>query len=172
VKYFWLILCVLVVFSSCSRKNEEQLLTEAQTAEGQKDFQMAIDRYAEIVSRFADGKYAEQAQYRVALLYNNELHDMNKALTAYRAFYTRFPNSKEAPSALFLTGFIFNNELHNIDSARVVYQTFLSKYPDHELAKSAKFELETLGQDPTAVLHNDILPKAEAQASAEKKAAK
>jgi TolA-binding protein len=147
-------------------------MTEAQAAETQKDFQTAIDRYQEIVNRFSDGTHAEEAQYRVALLFNNEIHDMAKALTAYRTFYAKFPASKEAPTALFLTGFIFNNELHNIDSARMAYQMFLEKYPNHDLARSAKFELETLGKDPTAVLHNDIIPKAEEQANAPQKGAK
>ncbi|MFI5251054.1 MAG: outer membrane protein assembly factor BamD [Bacteroidota bacterium] len=172
MKYFWLILCVIVVFSSCSRKTEEQLYTEAQTAEGQKDFQTAIDRYQEIVSRFNTGKHAEEAQYRIALIYNNDIHDANKAVAAYRTFFYQFPTSKDAPSALFLIGFLYNNELHNIDSARIAYQTFLGKYPEHELAKSAQFELENLGKDPTAVLHNEILPKADEQANADKKNAR
>ena len=153
------------MFSSCFRKSEEQLYSEAQAAETAKNFTEAIDRYQEIVSRFNDGSRAEESQYRIALIYNNELHDISKALGAYHHFYETFPNSTNAPSALFLMGFLYNNELHNIDSARILYQEFLQKYPTNELARSAQFELETLGKDPTSVLHNEILPKAEAKDS-------
>jgi TolA-binding protein len=97
---------------------------------------------------------------------------MNKAVNAYRVFYAQFPNSKEAPTALFLMGFIYNNELHNIDSARAAYKTFLEKYPGHDLAASAKFEMETLGKDPTTMLHEEIIPKAEQHEAERKKAAK
>ena len=156
----WLLLFILVIFSSCSRKTEEQLYTEAQGAETAKNFTQAIACDSEIVARFPAGKHAEESQYRLALLYNNELHDIPRALAAYQLFYKQFPNSPNAPSALFLTGFLFNNELHNIDSAKIAYQAFLQQYPTNELAHSAQFELDNLGKDPTAVFHNDILTKA------------
>jgi hypothetical protein len=54
---------------------------------------------------------------------------------------------------LFLSGFIYNNDLRQLDSAKIVYETFLKKYPDHELAASARFELETLGKDPSQTLN-------------------
>ena len=142
-----------LLLASCSRKSEEQLYSEARNYENQNLLQLAIDDYHEIVQRFPKGTHAEEAQYRIALIYNNDLKDMQKAVDAYRAFAALFPQSKETPSAMFLTGFLYNNELHRLDSAKMAYESFLQKYPNDELAQSAKYELQTLGQDPTVVLH-------------------
>ena len=49
-----------------------------------------------------------------------------------------------------------------IDSARRVYQIFLEKYPSHELATSARFELETLGKDPSSLLRIDTVAAGDA----------
>ena len=139
---------LLVLLSSCSRKSEEQLIKEAETAQEQKNFQIAVERYQELADRYSQSARAETSLYRIALIYNNDLHDVEHAVEAYRKFYTSYPESKDAPTAMFLRGFIFNNELHKIDSAKVVYEAFLQHYPRHELATSARFELETLGKDP------------------------
>ena len=151
---FALVLCIVMV--SCARKNEKELLTEAQAAVEQKNFQLAIGRYAEVVERFPTSSAAETSQYRIAVIYNNDMHDHLNAIKNYRRFIALFPSSKEAPVALFLTGFLFNNELHQLDSARATYELFISKYPEHELASSAEFELETLGKDPGLYLGRGV----------------
>jgi outer membrane protein assembly factor BamD (BamD/ComL family) len=151
INIFILILCV---FTSCSRKSEADLYREGKAAEEQKNFQLAVERYEEIVKQSATSAYAETSQYRVAVIYNNDLHDPIKAVNAYRTFHTMFPSSNHAPSALFLMGFLFNNELHQYDSARRAYEAFLQQYPTHELAVSAKYELETLGKDPGQIIQS------------------
>ena len=156
-------LCILFVcvFSSCSRKNDADLYHEGTIAEEQKNFQLAIERYDEIVQHDPHTAYAETSQYRIAVIYNNDLRDPVKALKAYQAFHAMFPLSTQAPNALFLTGFLYNNELRMIDSARKAYETFLAQYPTHELAASAKFELETLGKDPGDIVQSRQLAPAE-----------
>ena len=166
--------CLLLLFtvSGCSHKTEEQLVAEGKNAEDKKDFALAVNIYTDLVSDYSASKNAELAQYKIAVIYNNEIHDVQKAIAAYRKFYFLFPKSENAPSALFLTGFLFNNEIHNVDSARLIYNIFLKLYPNHDLANSAKFELSTLGKDPDAVLHNDILSRHPADSSTEKLGAK
>ena len=154
---------------SCSRKSERELLTEAKAAVGQKNFQVAIERYAEVVDRFRTSPAAETSQYAIAVIYNNDLHDHLNAVKSYQRFFTLFPQSNEAPVAMFLTGFLFNNELHRLDSARAAYELFLQTYPNHTLASSAKFELETLGKDPGQYLHEGVTA---ADAMKEKKTTK
>jgi TolA-binding protein len=152
VSYLSILLAFMLV--SCS-KNEDQLLKEGRAAEDQKNFQLAVDRYQELVKRFPGGVEAESCQTRIALLYNNELHDFGNAVTAYKKVYELFPSSKNAPTSLFLAGFLLSNELHKLDSAKIVYEAFLQKYPNHELAASAKFELETMGKDPGEFIRRD-----------------
>jgi outer membrane protein assembly factor BamD (BamD/ComL family) len=147
--YFPLLLTILLCCSSCSRKNEKNLFGEAQTAYDQKKYQESVTLYQEIVDRFPASVYADSSLMRIAAIYNNEIHDYRKALQSYQKYYQMFPASNDAPTALFLSGFLFNNELHMLDSAGMVYEKFLQKYPSHQLAQSAKFELSSLGKDPT-----------------------
>jgi len=65
-----------------------------------------------------------------------------------------------------------NNELHKLDSARVLYEAFLQQYPNHDLAVSARFELETLGKDPTQFLPREEVAKMSRDSTARRKAAK
>ena len=150
-----LLALLALLIQCCSGKSDVTLYQEGKAAEESGNFQLAIDRYEELVNRFQKSAYAESALYRAGMVYNNDLHDLHKAIGSYRRFYTLFPESKQAPTALFLSGFLLNNELHELDSAKLVYEMFLQKYPGHELAASAKFELETLGKDPGAPLKPD-----------------
>lgn len=144
-----------LLLANCSGKSDVTLYREGTAAEESGKFQLAVDRYEEIVLRFQTSAYAESALYRAGPVYNNDLHDIGKAIGAYRRFYELFPASKHAPTALFLSGFLLNNELHQTDSAKTIYEKFLKNYPNHELAASARFELETLGKDPGPLLKID-----------------
>ena len=142
-------------------------MADAKQAEDRKDFPGAINSYSELVTAHQQSPQAEEAQYHIALIYNNEMHDVVKAIEAYRTLYVKFPTSAHAPSALFLTGFLYNNELHRVDSAKAIYESFVRLYPSNELASSARFELNTLGQDADEVLHKDILAKQPADSGGE-----
>lgn len=152
MKHVLVLMLALMVLTGCSRKNEEQLFREAQAAETQKDFYTAVERYRELTERFAGGANAEKSFYRIAVIYNNDLRDYEQAVKAYQKFVEVFPRSKDAPTALFLSGFILANELKNLPRAKATYEAFLQKYPGHELAQSAKFELQTLGKDPSQII--------------------
>jgi TolA-binding protein len=165
MKRFELLALFVLLLANCSGKSDVTLYHEGTIAEETGNFQLAVDRYEEIVNRFQKSAYAESALYRAGLVYNNDLHDLQRAVGAYRRYYAFFPESKQAPTALFLSGFLLNNELHQTDSARVMYQTFLEKYPTHELAASAKFELETLGKDPGPLLKLDTAVDRRARAA-------
>ena len=155
---FTFTLMILFSLVSCSRKSDTELYTDAKAAEAIKDFQKAVELYEQVVDRFPTVATAESSLVRLSVIYNNDIKDPRKAIDTYRRCYTMFPSSKQAPTMLFLSGFVFNNELHMLDSARIVYQIFLQKYPDNDLAASAKYELETLGKDPSmAITQQDIV---------------
>ena len=156
MKYLWSFCIVLLTMTSCSRKNEQQLVQEARDAEQQKNFPIAVERYAELVDRFTTTSLAETCQYRIAIIENNELRNTRGAVSAYLKFHDLYPNSTNAPTSLFLAGFLMNNEIHNIDSAKMFYERFVRQYPTHELAASAKYELESLGKDPGDLLRKNV----------------
>ena len=148
------IIFFLILFSSCGKK-PETLYDEAKKAQEEKNFPVALERYNEIIEKNTGSALAESSLYRLALLYNNDLHDMEKSLRAYQRYYELFPESKGAPTAMFLSAFLLNNDLHKLDSAKILYETFIQKYPNHELVPSARFELETMGKDPGIVFKHD-----------------
>jgi TolA-binding protein len=147
MRYSYLICMFLLI--SCSRKSADELYTEGTKAENEKQFSVAVEKYGEIVDKYDQTALADSALYRMALVYNNDLHETRKAVQAYQLYCQKYSTSKRAPTALFLTGFLQNNDLHQTDSARESYEKFLRLYPDHELAQSAKFELANLGKDPS-----------------------
>jgi TolA-binding protein len=154
MKHMYLALFVSLCLVSCS-KNEESLLNEAREAESGKNFQVAVERYQELVDRFPGSVKAESCLMRLASINSDELHDVERSIAAYKKIYTMFPSSKNAPTSMFLAGFLMCNELHKLDSAKAVYETFLRYYPDHSLAASAKFELTSLGKDPGELIHSE-----------------
>lgn len=148
----WTAFLLLLTLSSCSRKSDAELFKEGTAAEEVRNTTAATACYEELVERFPSQALAESSLTRLAMIYTNENRDFPKAVATYRRYYTMFPESKHAPTMLFLSGYVFNNELHRLDSARAAYEEFLRKYPGHTLAASARYELETLGKDPGAVL--------------------
>lgn len=163
---------LLFILSSCTPKNDVDLYSDAKAAEGKKDFQKAVELYEQIVDRFSTTAYAETSLLRLSVIYNNDLKDSRKAIHSYQRYYAMFPTSKQAPTMLFLSGFIYNNDLHRLDSAKIVYETFLKKYPEHELAASARFELETLGKDPSQTLNPQTIAVDDSKIKPAKKALK
>jgi outer membrane protein assembly factor BamD (BamD/ComL family) len=140
-----------LLLASCSRKTPQELYGEGTRAIDAKEFRIAADRFEEILSRHTQEAVAESAMYRVALLYNNELHDIPKAIDYYERYHDTYSSSDHAPTALFLAGFLLNNEQHDTARAKAAYQKFLERYPRHDLASSARFELDNLGRDPGAL---------------------
>ena len=171
MKPYLFALFLLFGLSSCSKKSETELWKEGHAAVESGKFQIAIEQYQEIISRFHDSPYADSALYRIAVIYNNDLHDYAMAAQYYIKYNSTFPNSKEAPTALFLSAFIYNNELHKLDSAKILYERFLQQYPAHSLANSAKFEMETLGKDPGEFIKKDMM-REDSSGFTSKKAAK
>ncbi len=145
---FLLVVLSSVLLLSCSRKTPQELYGEGTKAIDAKEFRVAADRFEEIIARHPQEAVAESAMYRVALLYNNELHEIPKAIDYFGRFNDRYPASEHAPTALFLVGFLLNNDQHDTARAKAAYQKFIERYPNHDLAPSARFELENLGRDP------------------------
>lgn len=152
-----ILVCLAIVMTGCMRKSDRELEQAARDAEKQRNFAIAIEYYSEIVDRFQESAIAESSQYRIAVLYSNDLKDLRSAARAYLRFDDLYGKSDKAPAALFMSAYIFNNELKDLDSAKVLYQKFLEKYPGHELAESARYEVANLGKDPGQLIQPEEL---------------
>ena len=167
MKTIVVLIAFVMIVAGCSRSSKDTY-EEAKTAEQQKNFPTALEKYAQVVEKDGASAYAESSQYHIALIYNNELREVGNAAVAYRKFYSLFPNSKDAATCLFLSGFIYNNDLKMHDTAKAIYNEFMQKFPNHELVKSAQFELQTMGKDPVDFLKKDSIVQAGTQPPAEK----
>lgn len=163
------ILAAALLFASCSRPSENELLSDADDAFQQGNFTLAIEKYEELLTRYPWGQHSEHAQFQIAYAYNHGLHDYPKAIEAYRKFYSDFPKSPNAPKALFLVGFIFNNELADYDSARAAYEEFIRRYPEDEMVPSAKFEIATMGKDLEELFRTEVAAQDAARKEKQKK---
>lgn len=145
-------LVVGFIVTSCSRSpkmTEEQLFGLAKNLQEKEDYEQAAKTLEKLVKEYPQGRHAEEALYRLGLLYANNLHDYKKAIDSYKRLIERFPNSSRLAQAYFMIGYHYANDLKELDKAREAYNTFLEKFPNHELVPSVEFELKYLGKDVT-----------------------
>ncbi len=151
-----LLLAFALSFFSCSRISEDELWKSSENLLQEQKYAEAIEKLKEIVKEYPKGEKAAKAQFLIAALYNNDLHDFEKAIAEYKKLAELFPNDLQIPKAMFLIGFIYNNQLHNFDSAKIAYEAFLEKFPHHELAPSAQMEIQTLGKSPEELIPSEV----------------
>jgi outer membrane protein assembly factor BamD (BamD/ComL family) len=158
-----LIMLVLpaLIFISCSNKTAEEYKSSAEENLKKNNIALALESYESIIEEYPGSKYAADALYQVATLYQNkmvkdvtELQSLEKAADSYRMLQEKFPGDERAPVALFMSAYIKANELKNYQQATELYNLFLKKYPKHELASSASQELQIMGMSPDEVLKN------------------
>ncbi len=145
---FLVIALIFVLVVGCGeRQTKEQLFAMAEKFELEENFQSAIKAYKKILKKHGDTKRADHAQYKMALIYSNNLHDFDKSIATYLDLMEKYPESKYAAQALFMIGYDYANNIQDLDKAREYYQKFIDSYPEHELVTSVKWELDHLGQD-------------------------
>jgi outer membrane protein assembly factor BamD (BamD/ComL family) len=158
-KLFLFVLSLIII--SCGKKdsvdlnalNEDDLTAKINEFYQNKDFTKTIESINIFVTRFPQSPKAAENLKNLALIYTNDLKDMNSAITQYKRIIKDFPQSKECPNAYFTLGFIYNNELKDLSNAKFYYEEFIKLYPDHEAAQSAKFELENLGKNTDEIIN-------------------
>ncbi len=134
--------------SGCGKRmTKEQMFALAEKYELEENFDAAIKMYTKILKKYGDTERADQAQYKLALIYSNNLNNFEKSIETHLELISKFPDSKFAAQSLFMIGFIYANNVNDLDKAREYYEKFLEKYPEHELVNSVKWELDHLGQD-------------------------
>ena len=158
-KLFFLVLSLLII--SCGKKdgedfnslNENDLSFKINEYYQKHDFAKTIEGINVFVAKFPKSDKAPEQLKNLALIYTNDMKDINQAITQYKKIINDYPQSKEAPNAFFTLGFIYSNELKDYNNAKLYYEEFIKKYPDHEAVASAKFEIETMGKGSDEILN-------------------
>ncbi|MCI0495771.1 tetratricopeptide repeat protein [candidate division KSB1 bacterium] len=141
------ILTLVFVIGCGERMTKEQLFALGEKSESEEKYEEAIKTYEKLVKNYPQGERSDEAQYKIALIYYNNLNDFEKSVQAHEKLITKYPSSKFSAQSLFMMGFINANNISNLEEARKYYEEFLQKYPDNELVSSVKWELEHLGKD-------------------------
>lgn len=155
------IIILILSIVSCSRVSEEELWKQSQTFIEEGKHKEAIEKLKQLIKDYPKSEKAPDAQFYIASIYNNDLHDYENAIKEYRNLVDMFPENPNAPKALFLIGFIYNNQLNQLEKAKAAYEEFLEKYPNHELAQSAQIEIQILGKSPEELIQPEIVAKEE-----------
>ena len=141
----------------CGKKmTQEQMLAHAEKYEKESNYTEALKIYQKFTKKFSTSDFADQAQYKVAYIFSNNLNDFEKSVEAFLTLLEKYPESELAAQSLFMVGFIYANNINDLEKARTYYSKFLETYPDHELSSSVKWELDNLGKDINEIqLFND-----------------
>ncbi|MEN0050497.1 MAG: tetratricopeptide repeat protein [Bacteroidota bacterium] len=81
-----------------------------------RGFDQALYLYDLLISRYPDTKESEQALFRTAFIYDNDLGEMEKAKETYQAFINKYPNSEFADDAQFLLQNIGKDDAEILES--------------------------------------------------------
>ncbi|NOY61851.1 MAG: outer membrane protein assembly factor BamD [Gammaproteobacteria bacterium] len=120
-----LTLAVSVLLSGCSVFGVEEdpstwpverVYQEARQALNNEDYEVAIDHYESLISRYPFGDYAKQAQLDVAYAYY-KFDEPESAISAANHFIKLYPRHERVDYAIYLKGLVrFNQGADNIDS--------------------------------------------------------
>ena len=145
------VLLAAIVFYSCGEKKmtEEEYLNKAQTELENKQYQVSIATFRELIKNYPQSKNAIFAYNQIAGIYMENLTDFQSGIQAYRDLYAAFPDTKEGKNALFMVAFTYDEKLQDKDNAVKSYKEFLAKFPEdtdpnEKMSESAKMMIEVL----------------------------
>lgn len=157
----FLSLMTLFLLFSCGKNesdnlkslNENELIAKMNEFYNNKDFIKTAECINIFVEKFPQDPKSPIYLKNLALIYTNDIKDINLAITQYKKIINQYPNSNEAPNAYFTLGFIYANELKDFTNAKYYYEEFIKRFPNHEAIESAKFELANLGKSPEEIIN-------------------
>jgi TolA-binding protein len=159
--FFFSSILFIVIFSTCSKKNDDYYMTQADKAIQQNDINGAVQAYQNLIKEYPQSPKAPEATFKLASFYQNKMVkkenlsdtlSLEKSAKLYRSIFDQFPNDKNAAKSLFMSGFILANDLKKYNEATATFVIFLQKFPDNELAFSVREELNNMGLTPSEIL--------------------
>jgi len=131
---FLLIICLSILFSSCSNKERrpeifdpEKNLKKAQQLIEEYEFEKARRLLIEIKNRDTTGNYAPLAQLKLAESYIEE-EDIDKAIEAYREFLRLYPDHPQAPYAQYQIGMLYFKQIKDPERGAGIARKALQEF--------------------------------------------
>lgn len=120
-------LLMLTLLAGCSGKGEryyqraEQFLIQGQ-------FRLAAEEYRRVVQEEPNSPLADDALYKLAYLYREELSALPQALQTYQALAARYPASPYADDALLWALYLQGEKLHDPLAVRRTYGQICQRF--------------------------------------------
>ena len=122
--------------------HEQAAYTRAFNLLKEGNYNQAIKAFAEFLSAYGNGKYADNAQYWLGEA-NYATRDYKNALVEFQKIVTVYPDSPKRKDAELKIGFTYY-ELKDWAAAKRALESVVIQYPETSNARTAKQRLERL----------------------------
>lgn len=119
-----------------------QLYDAAKAAFDKGDFDLARDRFQQLLKRYPNTPNADNAQFWIGEIYYREKW-YEKAILEYQKVIENYPKGNKVKDALLKQGYSFFNMGDN-SSARLILKELIKKYPNSNQAGIAKQKLDQM----------------------------
>ncbi len=138
---------LLAVTCACGappKLTADQYYTEGKNAFGDKNYEVAINRYKDLLDQFPFDPHAEEAELTIAESHYKK-HQFAEAIAAFNDFQRMHPMSPELAKVYFLLGKSYEKQMTTIDrdqtaadNAQGWYRVVVDRYPDSDYAPRAR----------------------------------
>ncbi len=125
--------------------NERDAYRDAFELLKQRKYAEAIDAFNDLLRRYPQGQYTDNARYWLAETYYVQ-RNYPAALAEFDRLVQLTPSSAKVPAAMLKIGYI-QYEQEAYDQARAALQQVVAKYPDSTEARLAQSRLEKMGRE-------------------------
>ena len=122
--------------------DEEPVYQRALTLLRERQYAESITNFQEILNRYPEGKYADNAQYWIGEAYY-ALRKFDNALSAFNRLLNFYPNSAKRAHALLKIGYVYY-EMRDYSAAKAILEQVRDTYQNTESAQLAVQYLEKI----------------------------
>ncbi len=162
------------VLGGCSSRGE-RYYQRAEQFFVQGQFALAAEEYRRVVNEDPQSPLADDAAYKLAYLYREEMGSLPEAIETYRLLADRFPESPYADDALLWVLYLQGHDLKDVAAARRTYELLCQRFASQkDVCARAHLQLArallTVGQyeaaDAEAKRLGELYPEQTRQAAA------
>ena len=142
--YFLYFIFFLVLSCNNSHIDLDDKWNKAVNFRQKSKLQESITLFKEITTLGRNDSLVVKAQYQIADIYLNDVHNYTFAIKEFEKLINSYPDSEYAKKSIFMLGYINSNYIDSYSDAIYYYNMFLEKYPSDDLSYSVNYELGLL----------------------------
>jgi outer membrane protein assembly factor BamD len=146
-----ILLVVLVLASACATNKPklpvDQYYKEASAAFADKNYEVAISRYKDLLDQYPFSEHAEEAELRIAQSHYRK-KQFPEAIAAFNDFQRMHPMSRQLPKVYYLLGKSYMDQMTTTDrdqgaseNAHGWFRVVIDRYPESRWAARARRKL-------------------------------